>query len=146
MLHPRVCTQAAVAARDADLHRGVDALGAQHPDEHERVLEARRRHRRIASRDLQQPADSRRRQRRSRWSGRGPRAMLNLIIVMFLAGLWHGAAWTFVVWGLLHGSYLAIERLFKALVSPPQWLDNFLVELALGLLTYLAVLIAWVYF
>jgi alginate O-acetyltransferase complex protein AlgI len=78
---------------------------------------------------------------------RGPaRAMLNLIIVMFLGGLWHGAAWTFVVWGLLHGSYLAIERLFKALVSPPQWLDNFLVQLALGLLTYLAVLIAWVYF
>src|SRR5881409_1696689 len=74
------------------------------------------------------------------------RAALNLVIVMFLGGLWHGAAWTFVVWGLLHGSYLAIERLFKALVSPPQWLDNFLVELALGLLTYLAVLIAWVYF
>ena len=35
------------------------------------------------------------------------RAMINLIIVMFIGGLWHGAAWTFVVWGLLHGSYLA---------------------------------------
>ena len=39
------------------------------------------------------------------------RAMVNLMIVMFIGGLWHGAAWTFVVWGLLHGSYLALERL-----------------------------------
>ena len=31
------------------------------------------------------------------------RAMINLVIVMFIGGLWHGAAWTFVVWGLLHG-------------------------------------------
>ena len=42
--------------------------------------------------------------------------MINLMIVMFIGGLWHGAAWTFVVWGLLHGSYLAIERLSKAIV------------------------------
>ena len=42
------------------------------------------------------------------------RAMINLVIVMFIGGLWHGAAWTFVVWGLLHGSYLAIERLTQS--------------------------------
>src|SRR5919106_2801259 len=74
------------------------------------------------------------------------RAMVNLIVVMFLGGLWHGAAWTFVVWGLLHGSYLAIERLLKAVVSPPAWIDSFPAKLALGLVTYIAVLIAWVYF
>jgi alginate O-acetyltransferase complex protein AlgI len=74
------------------------------------------------------------------------RAMVNLVIVMFLGGLWHGAAWTFVVWGLLHGSYLAIERLLKALVRPPPWIDNFIPKLSLGLITYFAVLIAWVYF
>src|SRR4051812_3812065 len=74
------------------------------------------------------------------------RAMENLIIVMFIGGLWHGAAWTFVVWGLLHGSYLAIERLLKALVRPPAWIENFFVQLAIGLVTYLAVLVAWVYF
>jgi alginate O-acetyltransferase complex protein AlgI len=34
------------------------------------------------------------------------RAATNLVIVMFLGGLWHGAAWTFVVWGLLHGRIL----------------------------------------
>lgn len=49
------------------------------------------------------------------------RAMINLIIVMFIGGLWHGAAWTFVVWGLLHGSYLVIERLLKAFVRPTAW-------------------------
>jgi alginate O-acetyltransferase complex protein AlgI len=74
------------------------------------------------------------------------RAMINLIIVMFLGGLWHGAAWTFVVWGLLHGSYLAIERLLKALVKPPVWIDTFAGKLLIGLITYVAVLVAWVYF
>lgn len=74
------------------------------------------------------------------------RAMINLIIVMFIGGLWHGAAWTFVVWGLLHGSYLVIERLLKAVVKDAAWADNFGVKLLAGLITYVAVLIAWVYF
>lgn len=78
---------------------------------------------------------------------RGPmRAMINLVIVMFLGGLWHGAAWTFVVWGLLHGSYLAIERLLKILVKPAPWVDRFVAKFCLGLITYFAVLVAWVYF
>jgi alginate O-acetyltransferase complex protein AlgI len=74
------------------------------------------------------------------------RAMVNLVIVMFIGGLWHGAAWTFVVWGLLHGSYLAIERLLKAMVKPAPWLQNIGVKLLIGLTTYVAVLVAWVYF
>src|SRR3979411_90569 len=78
----------------------------------------------------------------------GPvRAMINLVIVMFIGGLWHGAAWTFVVWGLLHGSYLALERLVKAFVKKDAaWANNLAVKLLLGLTTYVAVLIAWVYF
>jgi alginate O-acetyltransferase complex protein AlgI len=40
----------------------------------------------------------------------GPtRTIVNLFITMFLAGLWHGAGWTFIVWGLLHGLYLAAQ-------------------------------------
>src|SRR4051812_2873788 len=74
------------------------------------------------------------------------RAMINLVIVMFIGGLWHGAAWTFVVWGLLHGSYLAIERLLRALVKEASWTENLGIKLLIGLTTYLAVLIAWVYF
>ncbi|MEY2560634.1 MAG: alginate O-acetyltransferase complex protein AlgI [Verrucomicrobiota bacterium] len=75
------------------------------------------------------------------------RAMINLIIVMFIGGLWHGAAWTFVVWGLLHGSYLALERLVKAFVKKDAaWANNLGIKLLLGLTTYIAVLVAWVYF
>ena len=44
------------------------------------------------------------------------RVYLNLTTVFFLCGLWHGASWTFVVWGLLHGSFLVIERLGLARV------------------------------
>lgn len=40
-----------------------------------------------------------------------PRVALNLIIVMTLAGLWHGAAWTFVLWGLYYGVLLALEKI-----------------------------------
>ncbi len=43
----------------------------------------------------------------------------NLFITMFLGGIWHGAAWTFVIWGVIHGSALAIERLVAALKSAP---------------------------
>jgi alginate O-acetyltransferase complex protein AlgI len=39
------------------------------------------------------------------------RTYLNLVIVFFLCGLWHGASWTFVVWGLFHGLFLVVERL-----------------------------------
>ncbi len=39
-----------------------------------------------------------------------PRTYANLLIVMVLGGLWHGASWTFVVWGTLHGAMLALER------------------------------------
>jgi alginate O-acetyltransferase complex protein AlgI len=39
-----------------------------------------------------------------------PRNYLNLIIVFFLCGLWHGASWTFVAWGLYHGLFLVLER------------------------------------
>jgi alginate O-acetyltransferase complex protein AlgI len=42
----------------------------------------------------------------------GPwRTILNLLVVFFLTGLWHGAAWTFVVWGMFHGMLLLVERL-----------------------------------
>ncbi|MDP3342289.1 MBOAT family protein [Frigidibacter sp.] len=38
------------------------------------------------------------------------RTYVNLMLVMFLGGLWHGANWTFVLWGLWHGGWLAVER------------------------------------
>ncbi|MEY2529305.1 MAG: alginate O-acetyltransferase complex protein AlgI [Verrucomicrobiota bacterium] len=74
------------------------------------------------------------------------RAMVNLIIVMFLGGLWHGAAWTFVVWGLLHGSYLAIERLLRVFFKEAPWANHLGFKLVTGAITYVAVLVAWVFF
>jgi alginate O-acetyltransferase complex protein AlgI len=63
----------------------------------------------------------------------------NLFVVMFLGGLWHGASWTFVLWGLLHGAGLAIHRLWSALQKPlPR-------VLAVGT-TFIFVVFAWIPF
>jgi alginate O-acetyltransferase complex protein AlgI len=74
------------------------------------------------------------------------RAAINLVIVMFLGGLWHGAAWTFVVWGLLHGSYLVIERVIRVLFKNKAWANNLATRVLAGVATYTAVCIAWVFF
>ncbi len=67
------------------------------------------------------------------------RRHLNLMITMVLGGLWHGAAWTFVVWGFMHGLALVINHLWRSLGLKMNWL--------LGrLLTFLFVVVAWVFF
>jgi len=60
-----------------------------------------------------------------------------------LGGLWHGAAWTFVVWGALHGIYLVVERLLKGVVKVKINAWNGIV---LAFLTYTLVNITWVFF
>ncbi len=74
------------------------------------------------------------------------RAAGNLVIVMFLGGLWHGAAWTFVVWGLLHGSYLVVERVIRAFFEHKKWANYLGTRLLAGFATYAAVCVAWVFF
>src|SRR5947199_5678380 len=74
------------------------------------------------------------------------RAATNLVIVMFLGGLWHGAAWTFVVWGLLHGSYLVVERVVRTLFENKDWANNLETRLFAVFATYIAVCVAWVFF
>ena len=60
--------------------------------------------------------------------------------MFFLCGLWHGAAWTFVVWGLLHGSFLVVERLGLARVLSRR-------HAAVGwAYTMLMVMVGWVFF
>lgn len=82
------------------------------------------------------------------------RTYINLMITMLLGGLWHGANWTFVVWGALHGLYLSVEKLMvdfrkKANVTPleikevkSKTLPNFL----LALLTFFFINVTWVFF
>lgn len=69
------------------------------------------------------------------------RTYLNLAVVMLLGGLWHGASWNFVVWGGLHGAWLAFER---ALGKRSPY--SFLPRPARVLLTFTGVLITWVFF
>jgi alginate O-acetyltransferase complex protein AlgI len=46
------------------------------------------------------------------------RTHLNLMITMLLGGLWHGASWTFVMWGALHGAYLIVQHTYAGIVAP----------------------------
>ncbi len=67
------------------------------------------------------------------------RTYLNLFIVFFLAGLWHGAGWTFIFWGSLHGAALVIHRIWSLLsIRMPL--------VAAWFLTFNFVNIAWVFF
>ena len=71
----------------------------------------------------------------------GERKLLNVMVVMLLGGLWHGAGWGFVLWGGLHGAYLVGNHLWRGLApgwSLPPYLG--------GIATFIAVMIAWVPF
>ena len=74
------------------------------------------------------------------------RAAINLMIVMLIGGLWHGAAWTFVVWGLIHGLFLVVERGLRAVFKDARWTQNLGVQILIGLGTYAVVCLAWVFF
>jgi len=68
------------------------------------------------------------------------RRYVNLWIVFFLSGLWHGADWVFVIWGLYHGFLLTIEKMF--------WLriEKKLPAIVSTAITFFLVLIGWVWF
>ncbi len=75
------------------------------------------------------------------------RTYINLSLTMLLGGLWHGAAWTFVVWGGLHGLYLMIERAARGSVgSEGERIISLPGRIGLVLMTYLAIDITWVFF
>lgn len=65
------------------------------------------------------------------------RMYINLLIVFLVSGLWHGAATTFIIWGLLHGIYQVIERLIK--VKSKYKLFNIII-------TFLLITFAWIFF
>ena len=77
--------------------------------------------------------------------GRG-RRYVNLMATMLLGGLWHGAAWTFVVWGGLHGAYLAINHAWRSTQLSARWAKSRTWNVAALLLTFAAVCVAWVFF
>lgn len=79
-----------------------------------------------------------------------PRNLANLMVTMLLGGLWHGAAWTFVFWGFLHGSYLVLHRMLldgyaRLGVVEGSWVARGLSWLGWPL-TLALVWVTWVYF
>ncbi len=71
------------------------------------------------------------------------RRYVNLMTTMLLGGLWHGAAWTFVFWGALHGVYLCINHLWRYFTKKTGWK---LPAVFAWLMTFPAVVVAWVFF
>lgn len=77
---------------------------------------------------------------------KGPRrTQINLMLTMLLGGLWHGASWNFVIWGGLHGAYLAVGRVLlarrPAAPAPSLWRNALRV-----LMTFHLVCFAWIFF
>ena len=67
------------------------------------------------------------------------RTYANLIIVFFLTGMWHGASWGFVIWGLFHGAFLIFEKLgLKSIIGKFKFISH--------AYTLLVVIVAWVFF
>jgi D-alanyl-lipoteichoic acid acyltransferase DltB (MBOAT superfamily) len=79
---------------------------------------------------------------------RGPgRAAVNVMITMLLGGLWHGAGWTFVIWGGLHGLYIVLHRAVRATGLYERLLPFALPRrLVAQSVTLFLVVIAWVFF
>ena len=78
------------------------------------------------------------------------RTYVNLMTTMLLGGLWHGASWTFVVWGALHGLGLCVERVLRGkrprLASVPTSLGTGVAHLGRILVTFVFVHLCWVFF
>ena len=74
------------------------------------------------------------------------RTFANLVITMFLGGLWHGASWMFVIWGLLHGFYLVAEHAVTAVLADRVRLRSSLARFSVGMLTFIIVSATWVFF
>ncbi len=81
--------------------------------------------------------------RKGRW-----RTYLNLMITMLLGGLWHGASWTFVVWGGFHGLLLAGDRMIRSLAGekPLFWMRNIPSRWVARFVTFILVCVGWVFF
>ncbi len=74
------------------------------------------------------------------------RTQVNLMLTMLIGGLWHGASWTFVVWGGLHGCYLVGERMLKSILPDWRIFKSKGVMLLTAIATFLLVCITWVFF
>jgi hypothetical protein len=78
---------------------------------------------------------------------KGPaRRTVNLFLTMLLGGLWHGAGWTFVAWGALHGVYLIVNHAWNRATAARAWAETGAARIAGHAMTLLAVIAGWVIF
>ena len=78
---------------------------------------------------------------------RGPwRTHVHLMLTMLIGGLWHGASWTFVAWGGLHGSYLIGERVVRSALPEGPWRRAWWARGLAWAVTFALVCVAWVFF
>jgi D-alanyl-lipoteichoic acid acyltransferase DltB (MBOAT superfamily) len=75
-----------------------------------------------------------------------PRRYMNLVVTMLLGGLWHGAAWTFVIWGGLHGLYLMINHAWTSMRRTSETRASAAARFVAVALTFTGVVIGWVFF
>jgi alginate O-acetyltransferase complex protein AlgI len=79
-----------------------------------------------------------------------PRWMLNIFVVFAVSGLWHGANWTFVIWGILHGSYYLLEYLGSVVLKlfnlEAGFCSSKIFHKVRVAMVFVLVLIAWVFF
>lgn len=73
------------------------------------------------------------------------RHLANLMITFLVSGLWHGANWTFVLWGALHGTYLILENIFRKYVYAPKN-ETVISRLFSNLICFVLVCFAWIFF
>lgn len=78
--------------------------------------------------------------------GNRKRPYFNLLFTFGISGLWHGANWTFVIWGLINGVAIALERLFKINVKGAAQSDARPKKLFKAVATFSIICIAWVFF
>lgn len=76
------------------------------------------------------------------------RTYVNLLIVMILGGLWHGASLNFIIWGILHGIYLSVHKLLNDLISPTklQFFNTKIGKITAILIMQYFVFLAWIPF
>ncbi|MBR3979386.1 MAG: MBOAT family protein [Oscillospiraceae bacterium] len=74
------------------------------------------------------------------------RAYVNLFATMVIGGLWHGASWTFIVWGALHGGALVVHKLWMLLTKSNEKHHNWLSNLLSISVTFLFTSFCWIFF
>ena len=74
-----------------------------------------------------------------------PRHLLNLMITFLVSGIWHGANWTFVLWGALHGCYQVIGNVFRKYIYTPKY-TTIISKVFSTLFCFILVAFAWIFF